>query len=99
MIRDRKYLDFLRTQACIISGVRGSEVETVDPAHLGGGGTGIKGDDSTALPLIHHLHAGGHQGGEMSMWREKMPDWLLRECIRAYARMRYAEWKETGEWK
>lgn len=98
MIKDRKYLDWLRTQACIITGHYGHDQETVDPAHIGTYGKGMKTDDE-ALPLCHWVHAGGHQGGEMSMWRELMPDWLLRECIRAYARMRYAEWKETGEWK
>lgn len=95
MIRDRKYLDFLRDQPCIICGLRGHDQETVDPAHIGTAGKSIKRSDDEALPLMHSLHAEGHQKGEMTMFRKHMPDWLLRECLRAYAREMYAEWKRN----
>ena len=96
-VPDRKYLNWLRTEPCIITGLRGTEAETVDPAHVGTYGKGMKSDDE-ALPLLHRFHGDGHQSGEMSMWRERIPNWLLREALRAYARERYREWKQHGEW-
>lgn len=94
VIKDRKYLDSLRDEPCIITGLRAQPNDAVDPCHVGTAGKGLK-TDNEALPLLHSLHALGHQKGEMRMWREKMPDWLLRACLRAYARELYAEWKEA----
>jgi hypothetical protein len=91
-VTDRKYLDFLQTEPCIICGLRTDENETVEPAHIGTYGKSMKSDDE-ALPLRHRYHNSGHQSGEISMWRQNMPDWLLRECLRAYARQLYAKWK------
>ena len=91
-ITDRAYLDWLRTQPCIINGTGSNWGEAVDPAHIGTFGRGVKTDDE-ALPLAHSLHMLGHQKGEMTMWRENMPDWLLREALRVYAREFYAKWK------
>lgn len=96
-ITDRKYLDWLRTQPCIITGQRGSDVEAVDPAHVGTYGKGLK-TDNEALPILHSLHVNGHNGGEIKMFREQAPNWLIRDALRAYARERYAEWRETGDW-
>lgn len=91
-LRDRQYLDWLREQPCIISGRRGTADETVDPAHIGTLGKGIKSPDNEALPLLHRYHALGHSIGEMTMWRENMPPSLLREMLRLYARNYYKQW-------
>ena len=37
MIRDRKYLDSLRGERCIVTGRRGTNQESVVPAHIGTG--------------------------------------------------------------
>ena len=91
-VSDRKYLDFLQTQPCIICGLPGNEWETVEPAHVGTYARGAKTDDE-ALPLLHRYHAEAHQHGEMTMFRKHLPDYVLREALRAYARHLYAEWK------
>ena len=93
-LRDRAYLTWLREQPCVLTGERSSERESVDPAHIGTLGKGIKSPDNEALPLIHRLHAEGHQSGEMAMFRRHAPTWLLREALRAYARQMYREWKD-----
>ena len=87
-IRDRAYLDWLRTQPCLFTG----DPET-EPAHIGTGGKGLKAGDDEAIPLSWRLHRLGHQTGETTMIRVHMPDWLLRECLRMYARQMYREWK------
>ena len=89
-IRDRAYLDHLRGEPCIVSGYRG---EGVDPAHIGTLGRGIKSGDDEALPLRHIFHMAGHQSGEMSMYRQELPDDVLRAALRAYARELYRAWK------
>ena len=92
-LRDRKYLDWLRTQPCILTGLHATEADAVDPMHIGTAGRGIKSPDDEAIPVMHFLHVGAHSMGEMAMFRQHMPDWLLRECLRAYARQCYQQWK------
>ena len=92
-IRDRAYLDHLRGEPCIVSGYRG---EGVDPAHIGTLGRGIKSGDDEALPLRHIFHMTGHQKGEMSMFRQELPDHVLRMALRALAREMYREWKQEN---
>ncbi len=92
IIRDRAWLDYLHTQPCILTGQRGTEYETVDPAHIGAY-RGMKRSDDEVLPLLHSIHASGHQKGEMSLFRERLSDVVLREALRAYARQCYREWK------
>jgi|SRR5271156_3521078 len=96
IIRDRAYLDWLKTQPCIITGYVGTGMDVVDPSHIGTAGKGLKSDDSEALPLSHRLHMEGHQHGEMTMWRKNIPDWLLREVLRSYAREFYRKYKEEN---
>lgn len=91
-IRDRKYLDWLRDQPCILTGWRGSEHECVDPAHVGTRGKGLKSSDDEALPIRHSLHAKGHHTGEVSMLREHAPDDVLRDAFRALAREMYRDY-------
>lgn len=93
VLRDRKYLDWLRTQPCILSGRSGDGNETVDPMHIGTAGVSMKSPDNEALPVLHSYHANeGHQSGEVSMLRRRMPDWLIRDALRAYAREMYQEY-------
>ena len=91
-VKDRAYLDFLRTQPCLICGLRGDENETTDPMHIGVYGKGMKSDDE-ALPVRHGFHAEGHRYGEMTMFREHLPDYVLRAALRALAKEMYAKWK------
>lgn len=92
VIRDRKYLIWLRSQPCILTGFRATEYEAVDPAHIGQAGMGMKSGDDEALPVKHSLHVKMH-GGEISTLRELAPVWLLRAAFRAYAREFYAKYK------
>lgn len=92
-VRDRAYLDHLRDEPCIFTGLRGY----VDPAHIGTAGRGMKSGDDEALPIAHHLHQEGHNSGEVSMIRRHAPDWLLREAFRAYARQMYRDWLGQGK--
>lgn len=95
LLRDRKYLDHLRTQPCILTGMQPSEFSAVDPMHIGTAGKSLKSPDNEALPVSHTLHALAHQSGEISMLRAAAPDDVLRAAFRALARERYAKWKAT----
>ena len=93
-VRDRAWLDHLRSERCIITGRMGSDSDAVDPVHIGTAGKGIKSGDDEALPILHSVHAQGHGDGEISTLRELLPDDVLRAALRAYARERYAVWKD-----
>lgn len=89
MIRDRKYLDWLRTQPCLVSGVRGTDFEAVEAAHIGTRGKALKSSDDEAIPLLHSIHAECHSRGEISTLRQMLPDHVIRAALRAYAREIY----------
>lgn len=93
-VDDREYLDWLRDQPCILTGQRGNAWCSVVPMHIGTHGKSIKSDDE-ALPARADLHSEGHQSGEISMLRKMLPDDVLRNALRAYARERYREWKNA----
>ena len=98
MLRDRKYLDALREMRCILTEKKGHpDVETVDPAHIGTAGKGIKSPDSEALPIMHSFHQLMHEKGEMTVLRELLPDNILRDALRAYARERYYRWRNSQQ--
>ena len=98
VVRDRAYLDWLRTQPCILTGQRGNDSEAVDPAHIGQAGMGMKAGDDLALPIVHSAHVAMHNIGEITILRQYSPDWLLREAFRAYAREQYRLYKrERGK--
>jgi len=93
-IRDKKWLDFQKEEmACLFTNVRSHDYETVDPCHVGSLGTGIKRGDDETLPIMHRFHKLGHDKGEWTMWRNNIPDAVLREALRAYARELYRAWK------
>ena len=88
MIRDRAYLDSLRDEPCLITGLRLPD-DPVEAVHIGTAGKGLKSSDDEALPIRHSIHAAMHQRGEMTVLKEVIPNWLLREAMRAYARELY----------
>lgn len=94
IVRDKSYREWLKTQPCILTGQLGNDTEVVDPCHIGTLGKGIKSPDNECLPVLHRFHAEGHGKGEISMFRKRAPDWLLREALRAYARELYRQWKQ-----
>ncbi len=70
IIRDRKYLDWLREQPCAVSG----QDPPCDGAHTfkgtGGGGIGLKSSDAYALPLSPAEHRKQSGMSEIAYWRE-----------------------------
>lgn len=94
VVKDRKYLDHLKTQTCLLTGYPGSDYDAIDPMHIGTAGKGLKTDDE-AIPALHSLHSLGHQKGEITMIRNTAPDWLLREALRLWAKEQYRIWKDN----
>ncbi len=92
-LRDNAYRKWLRTQPCIITGIRAHDGQSVVAMHLGTAGRGIKTGDDETLPIMQYLHDHGHNIGETTMLREASPGWLLLKAFRALAREMYAEWK------
>lgn len=84
--RDRKYLDWLRDQPCFVTGRTTTDSETVDPAHMGVGGTGYKAPDKQALPLLHSLHHKSHNIGSTAFWCDvfKENPAVLRDLLQSY---------------
>ena len=93
IIRDRQYLDDLHREPCLITGLRG---ETVEPAHIGTLGKGAKRSDDEVLQIEHRFHASGHNHGEISMFREHLPDYVLRAALRALGREQYRDYIANG---
>lgn len=93
-MRDPEYLEHIKEQPCIITGQRATDWLAIDPAHIGTAGRGLKSPDSEVFPLRHDLHTLSHSKGEMTFYREHLPDDVLRAALRALAREKYAEWKE-----
>lgn len=96
IIRDRAWLDELKTMRCIFTGVHGNDYDGIDPMHIGTEGKGIKSSDDEALPALHSIHQKAHQIGEVSVIRQIAPDWLIRDAFKAYARELYRQ-QQGGE--
>lgn len=94
-VRDRRYLDSLRDEPDLFTGQQGTPDDPVEPVHLGTGGARYKDDDSAAMPLRHSIHARMHAEGEITVLRQMIPGWLLRDALRAWGRERYRRWKEN----
>ena len=61
--RSREYLDWLKTQQCVICGRAKEEYRDIVPAHQtinGHGFMGGKANDFHALPMCSFCHAEGH---------------------------------------
>ncbi len=59
-ITDEKYLQFIRTQPCCVTGM----TEGIQPHHFLTGGMGTKGSDFATVPLHHELHRHLHDHGQ-----------------------------------
>jgi len=94
IVRDPAYIKHLRKERCLFTGRRATASESVDPMHIGTAGKGIKTDDE-AIPALHSIHMESHQHGEISMFRKRLPDSVLREALRAYARSLYQDWEKN----
>lgn len=99
--RDRKYLDWLRTQPCIVTLTESPpERPSSEPAHLrllAEGGTAIKPPDWLVLPLHWRLHREGET--TKAFWRrmiDEYPD-LLPRLLLEVAKSRYDNWKITSD--
>lgn len=69
MVRNNKYLEFLRTLPCIYCG---ENYKDVCGAHIRkgtDGGMGMKPSDYYALPLCQICHERQHAVGEVTFWR------------------------------
>lgn len=94
-IRDRKYLDWLHDQPCVLSGNPSGN----DPAHIRYGcfSGGMKPSDDLVLPLRHDLHT-MQDRGELSFWRTQLSmgtlysDNLMMDALKALAEKRYQEY-------
>jgi len=96
-LRDRAYLDWLRTRPCLVTGLRATEADPVEAAHIGTRGRGIKSPDNEAIPLSHSVHLRCHNKGEITTLRELLPDDVIRAALRAYAREIYQAYKQENE--
>ncbi len=94
IVRDQAWLDHLKTERCIITGLHGTDYDAVDPAHIGTLGRGIKSPDDECLPVLHSLHVRMHARGEINVLRAMLPDDVLRAALRAYARELYARYRD-----
>lgn len=83
--RSKKYLEFIRTRACVITGLE-SDVVSHHVRCLGGGGTGIKPSDYLCVPLIAEEHARLHAIGEKRYWGERgiSPVRMIAMCLLVY---------------
>ena len=108
--RDRRYLDYLRTCPCVVTGRYATESMAVDPAHIGPHGMGQKTDDYYAIPLLHEVHQRCHQQGESTVlagepvlfwpWQMlrsyELSDKDFIQCIRLWACSQHQIWKDGG---
>lgn len=96
-MRDRKYLDRVREMDCIVTGRPSSDFESVDPAHIGTAGKGLKSPDNHVLPLIHSEHLQQHNG-EHRYWLNvfEKDKYLLTWFLKAGAEKLYRESKGDG---
>ena len=95
VLRDQKWLDYLKEGRCIVTGLYGTDYDAIDPAHIGTLGRGIKSPDNEVLPVQHSIHVRMHSRGEINVLRAMLPDDVLRAALRAYARELYAEWLKS----
>lgn len=96
LIRDRKYLDWVRQQPCVITGKTG---EDIDPSHIRYGvyAAAMKPCDSLVVPLSNELHQLSHRGnGEVAFWCTYLPENpdLLMRALKAHARENYRSYLE-----
>lgn len=89
IVQDREYLDGLREEACLFTGLKASPDDPVEPMHVGNCGKNLKSDDET-IPARHSIHDATHRRGITAVlpYLEANPD-LLLALLRAYGREQY----------
>lgn len=73
--RSKKYMEWIKTQPCCLTGFRATEYLGVDPHHEeqeGNSGTSTKACDSRCVPIRHDLHQRMENPGHSraSVWSE-----------------------------
>jgi hypothetical protein len=94
LARDKRYLDFIRGQDCIITG-RQEGIEAHHVTVFSSRGIGQKPSDYWCVPLHSEEHAELHQEGEKGYWTRKGIDPHLLAC--AYLHIYLVENLEEGE--
>jgi len=64
--RSRKYMDWIITQPCCLTGMLPNDIHGCDPHHVNGKGQGTMGGkpfDSRCIPIAHFLHCEMNQPG------------------------------------
>ena len=82
--RDPKYLDWLKTQRCVVCHRSVNPNLDIVAAHYGEHGIGIKASDLEALPLCFHCHALEHMQGPRLFWSGKHRQELVDAHRQAY---------------
>ena len=97
IVEDRVYLNALRGEPDMFTGLRATENDPVEAMHFGNPGKGLK-SDNEAGPVFHSTHALTHREGITAILPllANNPGLLLDMC-RAYLRERYAIWKAERE--
>jgi hypothetical protein len=83
-LRSSKYLEYIRSQPCEISG-RTNDV-VAHHVRIGFFGTGIKPSDYRCVPLHHQLHQELHHIGEKTYWKnwETDPEQVILRLLLVY---------------
>lgn len=68
--RDSKYLEFVRSRPCVVTGEESNRVVAHHVRCLGGGGIGLKPSDYVCIPLTAEQHSRLHHMGEKSFWQD-----------------------------
>lgn len=92
-IRDQRWLDHLKGERCIVTGLHGTDYDGIDPAHIGTLGRGIKSSDDEVLPVQHSIHLRMHSRGEINVLRAMLKDDVLRAALKALAREMYRDYE------
>ncbi len=93
-LRDKPWLLAQRNMACVVTGRRASDNESVVACHIRaghGGGMGLKPGDDCTLPMLASVHRLQHSMGEEAFWRKHIPADILMRAVVAWAKERYAE--------
>ena len=96
-LRDRKYLNSMRDEACWACEAQDGTVVAAHIRHGMAGGMGLKPDDSLTYPLCRECHAEQGRVGEFEFWTlDVKPDLkdAHMQSIKDAARARYRIWKE-----
>lgn len=92
-LRNRAYLDFLRSQPCIVTNLTETEPAHLRLNHMGG--TSMKPHDWCALPLYWELHRQQNNTAEIKTWQrwaQDYPEFLARLLINE-AKRRFQMWE------